>query len=86
MKVLKALLVLLALVMVLVLSGCTAFQYEREGTTESLSGRTLFKSFKDIHAERDGFKLDIGESNVDAPDVSGDMVCIAKLQAGQECD
>ena len=68
------------------LVGCTTFKYEVVDGVESLSGTTLFKSFKDIHAERKDFKLDIGESTVDAPNVTGDMVCIAKLQAGLTCD
>ena len=77
----------LPILLILVLAGCTTFEYSTsDDGVETLSGTTLFKSFKDIHAERGTFKLDIGESSVTAPDITGDIVCLAKLQAGQSCD
>jgi hypothetical protein len=74
------------LIIVIVLAGCTTFQYERTAESEYLKGTTWFKQFKDIKATRPDFTLEIGESNVDAPDISGDMVCMAKLQRGLDCE
>ncbi len=81
------LIVVLLLAILLVTASCTTFKYSvsKDGV-ETLSGTTWFKSFKDIHAKRGTFSLEIGESTVDAPNITGDIVCIAKLQAGLTCD
>lgn len=79
--------ILLIILMALVLSGCTTFKYEKVGANESLTGTTWFKNFRDIAAKRgEDFSLEIGESTSAPPDVSGDMVCMMKLQAGQTCE
>ena len=69
MKVLKALMILLALVMVLVLSGCVTATYRADATSEDFKVTSFFKSVDGLYAEKGGgqFSLKVDQTHTQDP-------------------
>ena len=72
---------LTTILITMLLSGCATFEYSNG--TETLKGKTLFKAFKDVHAERDGFEISIGSSEPTA-DPLADALKVLQIMKAME--
>ena len=79
MKTLKILMILLALVMMLVLSGCVTATYRAEGTDENFKVTCLFKSVDGLYAEKSKGKFELKVDKTHTQDPVANMLQLMNL-------